>query len=138
MSKPETENYYYTKEWVLCQTVIDFTQLQNNSYKASSININFDLFDEYGKRDSNLYSNKNSQENISNGTINNTNFFTLRTPHGTLMFLNAPNIFFIQVGFKTITKPVYSSGFYLGKNIDIIFEVLDDESKTRKISVVFI
>jgi hypothetical protein len=129
---------YYTKDWILYQTVIDFTQLENNSYKASSININFDLFDENGKKDSNLYSNKNNQENILNRTINNTNLFTLRTPHGKLIFLNAPNIFFFQIGFKSISKPVYESNFYLGKDIEIIFEVLDDEFKTRKISVIFL
>jgi len=138
MIKPETEYYYYTKDWVKCQTVVDLSQLSNNSYKTSSININFDLFDIYGKRDSNLYNNKNSQINTSTNITNNTNFFTLKTPNGTLMFLNTPNIFFYQVGFVAISKPVYASDFYFGKNIEVTIEVLDDELLTRKISVVFL
>ena len=54
------------------------------------------------------------------------------------MFLNAPDSFYFPSDLKSISKPVYASGYYFGKNIEIIVEVLNDEVQTRKISVVFL
>ena len=134
-----TEVYTYTSK-VLFEglTQIDYVQLQNNSYNALNINGILPLIDEYGNPGSYLYGNKNVQENIDNKTINGTNLLTLKTENGLLMFLNAPNSFYFPSDLKSISKPVYASGYYFGKNIEIIVEVLNDEEQTRKISIVFL
>lgn len=134
-----TEVYTYTIK-VLFEglTQIDYVQLQNNSYNALNINGILPLIDEYGNPGSYLYGNKNVQENIDDKTINGTNLFTLKTENGLIMFLNAPNSQYFVSDLKTISKPVYTSGYYFGKNIEIVVEVLNDEEQTRKISVVFL
>jgi hypothetical protein len=81
---------------------------------------------------------KNLQKNIVNKTLNGTNLFTLTTTKGIILFLNAPNAVYSPVNLKTISKPVYVSDYYLGKNIEIIVEILNDAQQTRKISVVFL
>jgi len=134
-----TEVYTYTYKQIFEGiTQINYVQLQSNSYNALNNNYNVPLLDKYGNLGSYLYANKNIQENIDNNTINGTNLFTLKTENGILMFLNAPNSFYFPSDLKTISKPIYASGYYFGKNIEIIVEVLNDEEQTRKISVVFL
>ena len=134
-----TEVYTYTYKQIFEGiTEIDYIQLQSNSYNALNNNYIVPLLDENGNLGSYFYANKNVQENIDNKTINGTNLLTLKTENGLLMFLNAPNSFYFPSDLKSISKPVYASGYYFGKNIEIIVEVLNDEEQTRKISVVFL
>ena len=113
-------------------------QLENNTYNSTNINGIMTLVDDNGVQSGYLFGNKNVQKNIINKTINGTNLLTLKTDKGLLMFLNAPNSLSFQINLKSISKPVFTSGYYLGKNIEIIFEVLNDPSKKRQISVVFL
>jgi hypothetical protein len=130
-----TENYYYTyNEIINSDTQINYSQLIDNNYSSLNYNANIKLQDNKGF----LYGNKNVQKNIIDKNINGTNLLTLKTENGILMFLNAPDSFYFPTDSKTISKPVYTSGYYLGKNIEIIVEILKDTQQTRKISVVFL
>ena len=137
MTIPENEVYTYNYNQIAqVTTEIDYTQLKDNSYNSLNNNYNLQLTDNYNKQDSNFYVNKNIQKNIDSNTINGVNLETLKTQKGTLVFLNTFN----SIGrlFKTTSKPIYASGYYLGKDIEITIEVLDNVEKTRKISVVFL
>jgi hypothetical protein len=108
---------------------INYSIILNNNY-------NLTLTDDNNKKNSYFYVNKNIQGKIDDNSLNGTNLETLKTPKGTLIFLNTFNS--INRLFKTTTKPVFSSGYYFGKNIEITNEVLPDEGKTRKITVSFL
>jgi len=135
MSNPEIEYYFYTYEKIIeGLTAIDYTQLYNKEYSSSFNNINMPSFSENSYT---VYDNKNIQQN-SNKTIGGTNLYTLVTNKGTIMFLlSLKNTYFVKDE-KRYSKPVYTSGYYLGKNIEIIVEVLDSQFGPRKISVVFL
>ena len=45
---------------------------------------------------------------------------------------------YLPPGYISGTKPIFASKNYLGKNIEIIIDVLNDELQTRRLSVIFL
>ena len=137
MSQPETEIYTYTQKQIFeGKTEIDYVQLNNNSYKSICENIIYKLNDNYENNCSYLFTNKNIQENVD--ANNSSRICTIQNNKGTVIYLLTPNANIFSIGDKFITKPVFTSGYYLGKDIEIIVEVIEDVDKTRKISLVFL
>jgi len=134
-----TEYYYYTYNQIFEGiTEIDYIQLKNETYNSVNNNTILPIYDINNIKKGLFYGNKNVIQNIENKTINGTSFITLKTYKGILIFLNAPNSYFYKKNLKSISKPFFTSGFYLGKEIEIILEVLNDPQQTRQISVVFL
>jgi hypothetical protein len=58
---------------------------------------------------------KNIQSNSEDSTLNATDVFTLKTNKGTIVYMLTPNSNIWVAGSKYITKPVFTTGFYLGR-----------------------
>jgi len=137
MGEFETEYYYYIYKQV-AESIksINYVQLYDNSFASVNNNYNLPLVDKNGQKNSYFYVNKNILENVDSNILNGVNLETIKTTKGTLIFLNTYNS--INRLFKTTTKPVFSSGYYSGKNIEITNEVLPDKEQTRKITIKFL
>ena len=134
----DTEVYTYTYNQIFEGiTEIDYVQLKDENYHSVNYNQNTPVKDKYGNK-SFYYVSKNLQENNITKNINSLFLFTLKTDKGTIIFLSSPDVSYYNFGEKYFTKPVYTSGFYLGKDIQIIIEIFNDASQTRQISVVFL
>jgi len=135
----QNEIYTYTYNQINeGSTEINYIQLKNNNYNTYNQNITLPLLDNRGNPGSYLYDNKNIQQNILNNSVNVVNLFTLVTKNGSLIFLFPPDAIYPNPFYKTIIKPVFKSGYYSEKNIEIIFEVLNDVVQTRQISIIFL
>ena len=95
--------------------------------------------DEYGLNipNTNIFVYKNIQSNNVDSTLNATDVFTIKTNKGTIVYMLTPNSNIWTAGVKYITKPVFTSGFYLGKNIVVTMETLNDANVTRKTTIAY-
>ena len=94
--------------------------------------------DNSGSKDSIYYPCRTLFNNKTTNILNSIFLYTLKTNKGSITYLLTPNVNYFSVKDKYITKPVFTSGYYLGKNIEIIVEVLPDADQTRQITVVFL
>ena len=135
-----SEIYFFNQNTVLNGEMnLDYTQLNANTpYKTSNNIFNLILKNEEGNFSGKLYANKILQKNSLINIENATNTYTLDTDNGILMFLLAPNYNYLPPGYISGTKPIFASKNYLGKNIEIIIDVLNDELQTRRLSVIFL
>ena len=135
-----SEIYFFNQNTVLNGEMnLDYTQLNANTpYKTSNNIFNIILKNEEGNFSGKLYANKILQKNSLINIENATNTYTLDTDNGILMFLLAPNYNYLPPGYISGTKPIFASKNYLGKNIEIIIDVLNDELQTRRLSVIFL
>jgi hypothetical protein len=139
MTTFETEIYTYTYKQIFeGLTKINLCQLKENNYDSLIENDIIPLKNNSGINNSYYYSNRILYSNKTDNEINSLFLLNLKNDKGSIIFLLNPNIKYFSVKDKYITKPVFTAGFYLGKNIEIIVEVLQDEDKTRQISIVFL
>ena len=136
-NKNETEIYTYTYNEVFQGiTHLDLTQLSDNNFNSLSNNYIEPLKDNLGNKDLYQYANRTLFNNKTSNIKNSLNLYTIKTNKGSICHHFRPNVYYFSVGDMYFTKPVYTSGYYLGKDIEIIYDVLPD--KTRQITVVFL
>ena len=135
-----SEVYFFNQNDALSGEMnLDFTKLNvNNLFKTKNNLFNIILKNNEEIVIGTLYANKILQTNSSINITNATNTYTLTTKNGIIMFLLAPNYNFLPSGYKSATKPIFKSGNYLDKNIEITIEVLDDILQTRRLSLLYL
>ena len=131
--------YYYDRS-IFTKSTGDIDYVKINDITKNIVsrfsNIQAKLIKQNGINGGSLYINRNYQGNNIDNKYNNTSILTITTDEGIIVYMLN---FFTRIfskGDKYISKPIYTSGNYLGKNIIIVQEVLDNtDEKVGKITI---
>jgi hypothetical protein len=135
------EIYYYNRFKFSLNTYsqIDYVKLNETSNNLNTFfqNGQTKLIKQNGTYGGLLYVNKNTQgKNIENIT-NSTNVITISDDVGILIYMLPFNSQNLVIGDSYFTKPIYTSGGYLNKDIIIHQQALDNPEQTRKITIFY-
>jgi hypothetical protein len=134
------EIYYYDiKEISETFSEINYVKLRETGKNLSTFfqNAQIKLIKQNGTFGGLYYVNKNIQgKNIQNIT-NSTNVITISDDVGIIMYMLPFNSENLVVGDSYYTKPIYTSGGYLNKDIIIHQEALNNPEETRKITIFY-
>ena len=134
------EIYYYNINSLLDTfSNIDYVKLKETPEKLTSISQNGQskLIKQDGTYGGIFYTCKNVQGNSIKNITNSTNIFTVSTDNGIIMYMFPFNSQYL-IPPDYYSKPIYTSGNYLGKNIIVHQEIIYDiEEKVRKITIFY-
>jgi len=122
-----TEVYYLDKnEQALSTSQIDYVQLNSGTpYDGYSDLQQANLFEESsGNKAGKFYVTRFFQTDSSDNTVNVQGTTTLSLQNGIIVFTSNRNYLKLKAGDKTFYKPIYQSGVYLKKNVEIIREII--------------
>jgi hypothetical protein len=132
--------YYFDKnDLFITYSEIDDTKINDITKNVRSYfqNGQVKLRKEDGSYGGLYYGNKNIQSNNNTNIINSTNVLTISNDVGKLCYMLPFNTENLVIGDSYYTKPIYTSGGYLNKDILIYQEVLNNDKETRKITIFY-
>lgn len=144
MSKVTIKEIYYYNPNIYLQSTTEIHNVkinnQNKNIHVITSNNQVKLIKQDGTYGGIFYVNRNIDDNTSNATnktINSTNIVTMSTDIGILTFMVHFNNNILHSGDSYITKPIFCSGGYLGKDVTINIQVLNNKEQTRKYTIFY-
>jgi hypothetical protein len=134
------EIYYFDKNDLFkTYSQIDYTKINDTTKNVGSFfqNGQVKLRKEDGSYGGLYYGNKNIHTNNDTNIINSTNVLTISNDIGKLCYMLPFNSENLIIGDNFYTKPIYTSGGYLNKDILINQQVLNNKEETRKITIFY-
>jgi hypothetical protein len=134
------EIYYYDiKEISDTFSQIDYIKLRETSKNLNTFfqNGQTKLIKQNGTYGGIYYVNKNIQGRDIENITNSTNIITISDQVGILIYMLPFDSENLIIGDSFYTKPIYTSGGYLNKDIIIQQQALKDPKQTRKITIFY-
>ena len=76
------------------------------------------------------YNNIITQKNTDTNTLNITNNVTFSLENGILVFVSSKNVKILPIGHIIRTKPIFQSGIYEGKDVEITRVLIEFNNET--------